>query len=330
MAIIIGGSGSTGSSLLCQILNRHTELYCGPETSLFCKGKVYHEWNKAKSKLLENGIKGLRNSGWHIYNTTNLTQATLGLTQKKIEALADRSTSFQEFCNQYFSYILENQNKKNWIEKTPANAFHFKDFLHTFPNGKVIHMIRNPYDTIASLMDRGFDVFYSVSLYLMNVSAALGCKNDDRYFEIRYEDLVEDPKTSITQLCNFLELNFEEKMLSANNSNGEKITKLKGWNYDETAKIEKGSVGRFEHATNHVQDQIITTVQSIYLCKKFTVHYNIDHRDILDLLDDLNYPLVNMGKAREPGLKLLKIKDQLRRIRRLSPIQWYNYPIGIR
>ena len=45
--IIIGGSGSSGSSLLATILNRHPEVAVGPELSLFNKPVLYeNNWDE--------------------------------------------------------------------------------------------------------------------------------------------------------------------------------------------------------------------------------------------------------------------------------------------
>ncbi len=70
--VIMGGSGSTGSSLLKNILNRNSKIFAGTETSLFCKKGIYFNWSSAKSRLLKRGVRGLRNFGFHIYNGTDL------------------------------------------------------------------------------------------------------------------------------------------------------------------------------------------------------------------------------------------------------------------
>ena len=68
MQVIMGGSGSTGSSLLKNIMNRHQEIFAGGETAFFAKKMIYDNWLKARSRILKRKLFGLRNFGWHIYN----------------------------------------------------------------------------------------------------------------------------------------------------------------------------------------------------------------------------------------------------------------------
>ena len=53
LKIIMGGSQSTGSSLLVNILNRHSMLVAGPETYLFMHPKLYHHWEENKKYLIK-------------------------------------------------------------------------------------------------------------------------------------------------------------------------------------------------------------------------------------------------------------------------------------
>ena len=52
MPILIGCSPSTGSSLLRRILNRHSQVFCGPETSLLTKKGFYSDWDLYKNRIL--------------------------------------------------------------------------------------------------------------------------------------------------------------------------------------------------------------------------------------------------------------------------------------
>jgi len=70
MIHLIGNSAGVGSSLLSQILNRHSQVFSGKDSHLFTKKVLYTNWEENKSRILSKGIKGLRSSGWHLYNGT--------------------------------------------------------------------------------------------------------------------------------------------------------------------------------------------------------------------------------------------------------------------
>ena len=152
MQIIMGGSGSTGSSLLKNILNRNQEIFAGGETSFFAKKMVYENWQKAKSKVLKRKFSGLRNHGWHLYNGTDLLQPEYLWDKDDLNAALKETNSLQEFCKVYYDKSLNEARASMWLEKTPANSACFSFFLKAFGQGKAIHMVRNPFDTIASLM----------------------------------------------------------------------------------------------------------------------------------------------------------------------------------
>ena len=73
MAVLIGGSGSTGSSLLRTILNRHPLIFSGSELNFFNKKQLYYNWNKYKTRVLtKNNFYCLYTTGWFPYKSTAL------------------------------------------------------------------------------------------------------------------------------------------------------------------------------------------------------------------------------------------------------------------
>jgi len=163
--VLMGGSGSTGSSLLKNILNRNERIFSGGETAFLSKRLVYDDWPKAKKRLQRRKTKGLRNFGFHIYNGTDMCFPEYLWKPDELDSAAVASMNLDEFCEVYFGKALELTGATTWIEKTPANAACFASFLNHFQDSKVIHMVRNPYDTIASLCNRGFSLHYAVGRY---------------------------------------------------------------------------------------------------------------------------------------------------------------------
>lgn len=155
--ILIGGSPSTGSSVLVNVLNRHPELAAGPETYLFIHPDLYREWDRYGHYLLKRDrFRGLKSIGWFRKNGADLLLPEYGWDPAGLAALLNRSASFPEFVEGYFSTAMTRKGATQWIEKSPSNSLAFPDFLKFFPEGKVIHTTRNPYDAVASLIARTF------------------------------------------------------------------------------------------------------------------------------------------------------------------------------
>lgn len=325
----MGGSGSTGSSLLKNILNRHEAVFAGEETSLFAKKEVYENWTKAKAKLMKRGVSGLRNFGYHIYNGTDLLEPAYNWSESELTKVLADSASLDAFCDRFFGKVMDTTDAHIWIEKTPANAATFRFFQEQMDQGKVIHMVRNPYDTITSLWKRGFDLYYAVGIYLLNTASALACRrNDGRYLEVAYEGLVADPASTVASACRFLDIRYHERMLT---SKGEKITdsQLSGWQYDETADIGKRSVGRFAGLSDADQNQVLEAVSMIAVNLRGLDYFGLQISTVEQICDVLRYEYYPVGSRKTRSYLIqAKRKDRWMRLRRGYSTGVY-YPLEI-
>jgi hypothetical protein len=122
-------------------------------------------------------------------------------------------------------------------EKTPAHIYCVPTLLEWFPQAKVIHMLRDPRAVFVSrkrrVAEKKWDAFHyrlvrgtepSLNLYLglATVHSWLGCVRRHHQYQqaypqnyclLRFEDLTVTPRTSLTRLCDFLEIDFSESML---------------------------------------------------------------------------------------------------------------------
>ena len=317
MSVIMGGSGSTGSSLVKNILNRHKDIFAGEETSFFAKQMIYENWTKARKRIVKRKLNGLRNHGYHIYNGTDMVHPEYGYTKDEVAKLAIDSDTLDEFCESFYNLALVKNNARFWIEKTPANSACFQMFLDHFDHGKVIHIVRNPYDTIASLWNRGYDLHYAVGIYLINTACGLTArKNRGRYHEVKYEDLVQMPNTAISDLCKFLKIMFVPDILESQGENIE-VSQLPGWNYDETANIGTKALGRFDRLSEAEKLKLIEAVELIRISDAGKELYNVKFSNIKEICNVLGYEYQNVSEL-SSLLELRKMlkKDRLQRLKR--------------
>lgn len=329
MSVLMGGSGSTGSSLVKNILNRSKDLFSGAELAFYSKNEVYTNWDKYANRINKRGVRGLRNFGYHLYNGTDLNDEANLNSESDIRQMIQDSQSIEHFSKLFFQKALEHNNAKIWMEKTPANSACFSYFLDSFENGKVIHMVRNPYDTIASLVSRGFDPFYATGIYLLNTASGLSMsERKDRYHEIKYEAVIGKSASTIKTACDFLDIQFDDNMLM---SQGEQITdsQLKGWNHDETGNIGRSSIGRFENLSDEERSIIMTAINSIRISPKGKRYYRVDVNSIEEICDQLGYAYHQTSNSNYiDDLKRMQKKDRLSRIKRGYPTGVY-YPLTI-
>jgi len=191
--IIIGGSPSTGSSLLRQILNRHSEINFAPETHIWCKERIFKHWDKYKLRFLKKSLFGLSSEGLLSFigiDKTEIPDYDKKKTGELLRSSPDIYTFFRLFMMEYFGL----GGSQLYGEKTPANSINFKYILNTSQDVICIHTVRNPYDAIASLVARGNSPISATAFFLFNCAHGLDYREDQRLEIIRYEQLVHNPE----------------------------------------------------------------------------------------------------------------------------------------
>ncbi len=104
-------------------------------------------------------------------------------------------------------------------DKTPAYVWHLPVLDRMFPRARFIHIIRDGRDVALSHVNVAFlqKRLEEAAIYWRHAvlaargyGAALG---PERYREVRYEDLLDDPEGTVRSLCGFVDLEFDESML---------------------------------------------------------------------------------------------------------------------
>jgi len=96
-----------------------------------------------------------------------------------------------------------------WVEKTPYNEYYAGQIFEWWPQARCIHVVRDPCDNYASYRRKQSD--WTPEFFATNwlESILAGRKNQrvfgkDRYWILRYEDLVLEPERILLQLLDFL------------------------------------------------------------------------------------------------------------------------------
>ena len=87
-----------------------------------------------------------------------------------------------------------------------------------FSNACYIHLLRDPRDVARSCIGMGWvgNVYYGIDIWLEVEKSWDELKKSlkpNQYIEIKYEDLLNDIESGLTKICNFLGLEYSEKML---------------------------------------------------------------------------------------------------------------------
>jgi len=120
-------------------------------------------------------------------------------------------------------------------DQTPKNIYYLNEILSYFPNAKVINMVRDQRDVLLSQKNKWKRRFLGASAIpfseairsYINYHPILSSKiwnssleytekftNNSRVSVVRFEDLLVDPIRIVKELCQFLEIDFNEEMLN--------------------------------------------------------------------------------------------------------------------
>jgi uncharacterized membrane protein YkvA (DUF1232 family)/transposase-like protein len=199
--VVIGGCGSSGTTLLRRMLDRHPEIFCGPEATVFLKR-----------------MSSIRDIA-----------ERFGFEPGQVEAWRRESCTRVEFIERFQAACLTRSGKRIWAEKTPENIRAFPQIAARFPRARLIHVIRDGRDVACSLRQAAWAPLEkitggaprsspealdaSIRYWAERVRFGREMRGCPRYFEVRYEELVAEPRETMARLLAFLGAEFDEQVL---------------------------------------------------------------------------------------------------------------------
>jgi len=123
-----------------------------------------------------------------------------------------------------FEKNARGEGKWRWGDKTPYYVLHLPKIIEWFPRAQIIHLIRDGRDCSLSLINRArdFDVYnvYEAAKYWQHFVLAGRTHgrllSPETYVEIRYEDLLSDPRGTLTRICDFLGEQYSDSLVNFN------------------------------------------------------------------------------------------------------------------
>jgi hypothetical protein len=193
--IFIGGASRSGTTLLRVILDTHPNIACGPEIKV---------------------IPVLCDL-WHRFQTVYLPAL-----QEHCLSAADIHAVYRQAIVALLTPYCRRAGKQRMAEKSPNNIYVFEHLNYIFPESPLIQVIRDGRDVICSLLTMNWidlgtgqpapytrDVRTAAEFWVASVrSGRAGLQKPafrNCYREVRYEDMVLSPETTLRELFRFLE-----------------------------------------------------------------------------------------------------------------------------
>lgn len=126
--------------------------------------------------------------------------------------------SFAEILGILYGEFARRDGRRRWGDKTPHYVADIPILARIFPRARILHIYRDGRDVALSWVDRRFgprNLFSAAAAWrgLVGAGRRDGPPLRDRYKEVRYETLLENPEQTMRAVCDFLEEPFVEDVL---------------------------------------------------------------------------------------------------------------------
>ena len=199
--VFIAGMHRSGTSMVARLLNR-CGVYLGPEhvLSALQPDNLEGYWENEKFVLFNDEVLSALGGGWDC--------------PPNVEAGWEKSDRVSDFLPRAFELIEQFSTDGAWGWKDPRNSLTFPFWNELIPSMKVVICVRNPLDVAHSLLRRN-NSSPALAYHLWmehNQRIMLSTKPENRIIT-HYDTYFRDPRSELTRILNFLELEVSESNL---------------------------------------------------------------------------------------------------------------------
>ncbi|GLB51557.1 hypothetical protein NBRC110019_05960 [Neptunitalea chrysea] len=216
--IFIIGAPRSGTKLLRQILNNHSQIYI-PEAETMFLYKLYLSWDQFKDLSDRNNFDELVQ---YILETPFYSYLKEEHSEKIIDFDKWYSScsewSYSHVMMKFFEICAFHYGKSMFGDKTPSYLYPIDFIRNQFKEVRIIHIVRDPRDYVLSVNKAwGKNIFRSAQRWndwLNLVNKDLGLKEDN--ILVTYENLLSNSEKETERILSFLKISYEPNLFVFN------------------------------------------------------------------------------------------------------------------
>jgi hypothetical protein len=205
--MLVVGSPRSGTTLLRDLLRSHPRLTFPDESHVLPALRRLHgdPADERRARLLAADLLG----------AFSIREWKLGL---RVADLAGER-SFAGMVARLYETWARREGKPRWGDKTPLYALELPAALTVFPGAQVVHVVRDGRAVAESLLRQPWGPRTPTRAARMWRRCVEAARRDgeplgpERYFEVRFEQLVREPEHELRRLCAFLGEEFDAALL---------------------------------------------------------------------------------------------------------------------
>ncbi len=268
--IFLVGCARSGTTLCQSMLMGHSAVQSFPETHFFEYGI-----DSTKARVF-----GAAYTSYILYTiqkalfTDHSPYPYISLSKKKLVKM------FVDILD----YYTFSRNKTIWVEKTPAHLHSIDYIKKCIPSARFIHIVRDGRAVVASLHDasRKYPQFWngvrSVEQCVDEWNICMGktarYKNHPDHYIISYEKIIDNACLSISQLCSFLGVPFEQQMIDNFSVSAKSvITSDEAWKNNNVLSLINTNLDKYNLTFDTEQKKLIESTLHFELYNYIIDHY---------------------------------------------------------
>lgn len=236
------GCPRSGTTLLTSFLAAHPQIASFPETNFFYSITGQYEpriFGRKPSRLIDK-LRKIRSNlrvrlGVAFYGIQRpipspvMHDLLTDIDRKELQDFFPKNFFLMQHNVDAYTKIMDwltiEKNKDFWLDKSTVHLGYIDIIERFFPDTKIIHIIRDGKDVVASIYDAAQkypDTVWGLRypdldscIDIWNKSIQISSKYIDKpnHKLIRYESLVNNPQLVVQELCDFLKIKFDDVMI---------------------------------------------------------------------------------------------------------------------
>jgi hypothetical protein len=206
----------SGSNLVRSILGTHPDISAPhPLETAYPWGKVTppHEMSDRRAKRLLRDVLVNKHYSFHpLERPIDINDVFERYKRgKQSHSLFDLQQAF------YDEYASEEESTA-WVSKYPALWDSLDEAFEYYDNPKIVYNVRDPRDVVLSFKRSNvgrYHPYFNAQRWQEEQSRGIELLENHgaSVHQIRYKDLLQDPESVVRGVCDFLEIEFDERML---------------------------------------------------------------------------------------------------------------------